>query len=1198
MSHWPISIRLQRISTYLRLSPVIELKTRFKVSFWDEMSKNSSHSESSAAIGEAVARATAESVKLDANSSMSVKDLKKGLRAALSDSGVLSSIKSQLRREFIANMKQKANGAPSVYEQAASKMDLSSRITLSAVHHMLKQRGLQHSLAVFAAESGLEASKTALLSEIDIVRAMNIPKESPVFAAASALARSSGNNSNKENGGDMSSNNVLDLLMEHVFRKAGVEKSSRDCSIQTEAVASNPRQALDDALHDLREDFLQRSKTNREAPSKGIEEQMLAYQKECDERSRKDVELQMGIFRDHEVHRIRLEESGKARLALQSLKNDLENQYAQKYRVQESREAELLRSNADTDRRHQQQLYETRQKMQREVDEMRVREMATGRRFEIEQQGLSMLELQLKDVQVKLEAREREVFDREKDVDRRAADHVKIAKEEARDSLRAELEECVRDRKHLALERQRLEDERNKLSASLDSLKTTRKSLSDTQDQLVRKEQELEKTMHALKRAEGIIRGDYTDPGSQQNQLLVTMRRNLELESQMPGLIAENAKYNEAQAARERSEGVVEAQSREIVRLQAAHKDASDKAVAASEMVSDLKERLESERVKVIALTLKSKELERLLGDKRKVIASLAGGRNLPTGPGAGAGGSGRPGSASSYGNSAFASGRDVSRDGREKSYREMQSQFAYKRAEEFANALIQRKRSESLGAVWGGPAGGSSTQGAVAAVVNSLATAGSATLSANLPSSPKQRGNASASGYGYGVNPTSPSKIPRYQPQATNAPAQAPTATSDAAAAAAAAAEREKERRDYEEQMEAEAAAWEAEVAQRKLAANAAATTQRTQQHQADRESDIKAQAAAEAAERVRAAEAQVAAALARAQEEAREVSRRQQELAEDAAKLDAERRALAEERRQNDLLLQARTEESLARSQIMQQQVAARSAQLMASQEQQLAAMQDKIRADQEEAERKHQNRLEEIRREQEQGLAAAKAHAAAAAAAAFQDISRPSPGSISRAGLSASSGTTSASADISNISSLDHDHDQASVVNISNLNNQSDVTDNSAVTKLAMNQQPQASPSAINNTKAQPHAQVSTAAQEALNEELRKEAEDAARIQEARQRVLARRKGKQEREQLAAPAVTAASSGAGSGSVGRGFADTSETGVGSGQQNSKLSGASEPAAGAAHINFSRQDDSDVEITAGNTGSAENSDHDNSWF
>ena len=60
------------------------------------------------AIGEAVAKATAETITLDSSSHLSVKELKKSLRVALQDSGVLQNVKSQLRREFIQNGKHSA----------------------------------------------------------------------------------------------------------------------------------------------------------------------------------------------------------------------------------------------------------------------------------------------------------------------------------------------------------------------------------------------------------------------------------------------------------------------------------------------------------------------------------------------------------------------------------------------------------------------------------------------------------------------------------------------------------------------------------------------------------------------------------------------------------------------------------------------------------------------------------------------------------------------------------------------------------------------------------------------------------------------------------------------------------------------------------------------------------------------------------
>ena len=72
----------------------------------------------------------------------------------------------------------------------------------------------------------------------------------------------------------------------------------------------------------------------------------------------------------------------------------METEYQRKIRQFEANEAESVRNNAEIDRRHHQQLYDTRQKMQVEVDEMRNRELSTGRKFEIESAGLKMLELQ------------------------------------------------------------------------------------------------------------------------------------------------------------------------------------------------------------------------------------------------------------------------------------------------------------------------------------------------------------------------------------------------------------------------------------------------------------------------------------------------------------------------------------------------------------------------------------------------------------------------------------------------------------------------------------------------------------------------------------------------------------------------------------------------------------------------------------
>ena len=237
-------------------------------------------------IGDAVAAAVAASANVDRDGKLSVKQMKHSLRASLADSGVLRTIKSQLRREFIANMKDKANGAPSSYELQATSMNLQSRICFSSVFHMLKQRGMNHSLAVFAAESGLE-TKNAILSEMDIVRAMNLQEDSKVLLAiandfkqvskyegVSSGSKENRNNSNSDKEEEERSN-VLDLMIQHSFRNK-VTNTSEMC-VQTDSAAMDPRQTLDSTLAQVRNRFQARLEADANTPKKSIEERMLQY---------------------------------------------------------------------------------------------------------------------------------------------------------------------------------------------------------------------------------------------------------------------------------------------------------------------------------------------------------------------------------------------------------------------------------------------------------------------------------------------------------------------------------------------------------------------------------------------------------------------------------------------------------------------------------------------------------------------------------------------------------------------------------------------------------------------------------------------------------------------------------------------------------------------------------------------------------
>ena len=101
---------------------------------------------------------------------LSLQELRSNLKATIRKSGVLDTVKAQIRREFITGL-SKQIGKPTLLSR--EHVDLRERIILSSVYHLFKNRNLSHSLSVYAAESGIDA-KSFLLSEIDIVQALNL----------------------------------------------------------------------------------------------------------------------------------------------------------------------------------------------------------------------------------------------------------------------------------------------------------------------------------------------------------------------------------------------------------------------------------------------------------------------------------------------------------------------------------------------------------------------------------------------------------------------------------------------------------------------------------------------------------------------------------------------------------------------------------------------------------------------------------------------------------------------------------------------------------------------------------------------------------------------------------------------------------------------------------------------------------------
>ena len=375
-------------------------------------------------------------------SELTAKQLKSKIRQTLKNSGVLGTVKAQLRQEFLNGLQGNSLSAAA---QAKHALGVRERITYSLVYHLLQSRGLTNSTSVFVAETGLQLNAT-LISEKDVVQTLRFNKLSKSFKLASvdvANRRHSvvqmaetyelDHTITKELV-DKNHLTLLDLLIHYCSSVCGNDR--QDMSCQTDAAGPSAREVLNIEIDALRRKHLEQYETSKSQLL--VEERIIAYQRESEEHAKRDVELQMEFFRQHQLEKVRLEESIKSRMALESLRKELIDEYDRRLLVYIEREEINNRSLAEKERSINQRGMEERQLMQREIDELRSRDQMLSRKVELESQGLRSLELRLKASQNVLESREREIGLRETALEEKNKTITITARQEALDRVKVD----------------------------------------------------------------------------------------------------------------------------------------------------------------------------------------------------------------------------------------------------------------------------------------------------------------------------------------------------------------------------------------------------------------------------------------------------------------------------------------------------------------------------------------------------------------------------------------------------------------------------------------------------------------------------------------------------------------------------------------------------------------------------------------
>lgn len=169
---------------------------------------------------------------------------------------------------------------------------LKIRIIISLIYHFLKLNSLNHTLSVLVAECGYES--VGFLSEIDLMESLKLNNHKYLQSNNNYNNSRYNHINNNRNNDEIES--VLELLVDLTIKS---NKHYVDTAMQTDLAGPGIREVLDNQIKELHLSYLTRRETERLLPNKTIEERMLIYQRECEERLKKEYESQVVLFHNN-----------------------------------------------------------------------------------------------------------------------------------------------------------------------------------------------------------------------------------------------------------------------------------------------------------------------------------------------------------------------------------------------------------------------------------------------------------------------------------------------------------------------------------------------------------------------------------------------------------------------------------------------------------------------------------------------------------------------------------------------------------------------------------------------------------------------------------------------------------------------------------------------------------------------------------
>ena len=256
----------------------------------------------------------------------------------------------------------------------------------------------------------------------------------------------------------------------------------------------NGEMSIDQRLKEI--DFAMRDSLAAEKlmPYKVLEERMVKYKRECDERMRKEIEAQVKRVRELEVAQIRIEEAANYRKQVNEFQYELEAMHQEKIKELKTREREIMARCKEREREVESAAFEHRQKVIRDLEVMRVKESEMKKTVEMELMTIraerESCAAKVRDAELKLKDLERLKIALEKKADNEIAEYRSKYEREREDEHRAfesRRRQLDEDKHMFEMSKEKFistETEKNKLEKRCEQLLNERDTLLRTNDEL------------------------------------------------------------------------------------------------------------------------------------------------------------------------------------------------------------------------------------------------------------------------------------------------------------------------------------------------------------------------------------------------------------------------------------------------------------------------------------------------------------------------------------------------------------------------------------------------------------------------------------------------------------------------------------------------------------------------------------------